>query len=149
MIFRLAKSAFVPPKPTKPPVGLFKAIHSPPLDIIATSSMTVTKSGVAIANGFHSIMALGPNNLLFIGSTGCDNITSGCLSVYNTSTSAVVNSPAGAGDTTGLQPITGRSVVYVIEGGELVIWDTTTAAPFPANKQVDIVGQAWDVKLID
>jgi hypothetical protein len=119
------------------------------LDIIATSSMTVTKSGVAIANGFHSIMALGPNNLLFIGSTGCDNITSGCLSVYNTSTSAVVNSPAGAGDTTGLQPITGRSVVYVIEGGELVIWDTTTAAPFPANKQVDIVGQAWDVKLID
>src|SRR5215470_14849024 len=39
MIFRLAESAFVPPKPTKPPVGLFKAIRSPPLDIIATSAL--------------------------------------------------------------------------------------------------------------
>ena len=119
------------------------------LNVISTSSMTVSKSSIAITNGYHSIMALGPNSLLFIGSTGCDNLTAGCLSVYNTGTSTVVNSAAGAGDTTGLQPITGRSIVYVIEGGELVIWDTTTAAPLPASKQLDIVGQAWDVKLID
>jgi DNA-binding beta-propeller fold protein YncE len=119
------------------------------LDIIAVSTMTVTKSGVAITNGFHSVMALGANGRLFIGSTGCGNISSGCLSVYNTGSSSVVNSAGGAGDVTGLQPISGRSVVYVIEGGELIIWDTTTDAPLPANKQVDIVGQAWDVKLID
>lgn len=119
------------------------------LNVISTSSMTVSKSSISITNGYHSIMALGANGLLFIGSTGCDNLTAGCLSVYNTGTSAVVNSAAGSGDTTGLQPITGRSVVYVIEGGELVIWDTTTTAPFPITKQLDIVGQAWDVKLID
>ncbi len=125
------------------------SLGSGKLDIVATSSMTVSKSGVAIANGFHSVMSLAPNNLLFIGSTGCDNLTSGCLSVYNTSSSAVVNSAAGTGDTTGIQPITGRTVVYVIVGGELVIWDTTTVAPLPATKQIDIVGQAFDVKLID
>ena len=60
-----------------------------------------------------------------------------------------MNSAAGSGDVTGLQPIDGRSVVYVVEGGELVIWDTTTDAPLPANKQVDIVGQAFDARLID
>ena len=119
------------------------------LDIITTSTMTVSKSGVAITNGFHSIMALGANGRLFIGSTGCGNVSSGCLSVYNTGTSSVTNSAAGSGDTTGIQPITGRSVVYVIEGGELVIWDTTTDAPLPVAKQIDIVGQAYDVKLID
>lgn len=119
------------------------------LNVISVSTMTVTKASVSITNGYHSIMALGANGLLFIGSTGCDNLTAGCLSVYNTGTSAVANSAAGAGDTTGLQPIAGRSIVYVIEGGELIIWDTTTTAPLPAAKQLDIVGQAFDVKLID
>ena len=118
------------------------------LNVITTSSMTVSKTGVAIANGYHSKMALAGGQL-FIGSTGCDNITSGCLSLYNVSSGSVVNSPAGAGDTTGIEPITGRTVVYVIEGGELVIWDTTTVAPIAASKQIDIVGQAYDAKLID
>jgi hypothetical protein len=118
------------------------------LDVVATSSMTVSKSAVAITDGYHSKMALA-NSLLFIGSTGCNNITSGCLSVYNTSSSAVVNSAAGTGDVTGIQPITGRNIVYVVEGGEFVIWDTTTVAPLPAAKQFDIVGQAYDVTLID
>jgi hypothetical protein len=119
------------------------------LDIIATGSMTVSKSGVSIANGYHSIMAMAASGRLFIGSTGCDNLTSGCLSIYNTGTSAVTNSKAGSGDTTGVQPIDGRSVVYVVQGFELVIWDTATDAPLPAAKQIDIVGQAFDVKLID
>ena len=119
------------------------------LDVITTSTMTVSKSGVAIANGYHSVMVLAQNNRLFIGSSGCSNVATGCLSIYNTSNAAVVNSAAGTGDTTGVQPITGRTVVYVIQGGELVIWDTSTDAPLPVNKQIDIVGQAWDVKLID
>lgn len=119
------------------------------LNVITVSTMTVTKASVSITNGYHSKMALASGGLLFIGSTGCDNLTAGCLSVYNTGSSAVVNSAAGAGDVTGLQPISGRSVVYVIEGGELIFWDTTTVAPFPASKQLDIVGQAFDVKLID
>jgi hypothetical protein len=118
------------------------------LDVVSVATMTVSKSGVAITDGYHSQMALA-NSKLFIGATGCGNTASGCLSVYNTSSSNVINSAAGSGDVTGIQPITGRNVVYVIEGLELVIWDTSTDAPLPANKQVDIVGQAYDVKLID
>lgn len=118
------------------------------LDVVSTSSMTVSKSGTAIANGYHTLMSLA-GGLLFVGSTGCSNVSSGCLSLYNTSSGSVVNSAAGTGDVTGIQPIDGRTVVYVIEGGEMVIWDTTTVAPIPQANQIDVVGQASDVKLID
>lgn len=118
------------------------------LTIITTSTMTVSKSGVGLANGYHSLMVLA-NNRLFVGSTGCDNISSGCLSIYNTSSGAVLNTAPGSGDATGVQPISGRNVVYFVQGGELVLWDTSTDAPLPANKQIDIVGQAWDVRQVD
>jgi hypothetical protein len=118
------------------------------LDVISTSTMTVAKSGVAIANGYHTLMALAGGEL-FVGATGCGNVSSGCLSVVNPTNGSVVNSAAGTGDVTGMQPIDGRTVVYVIEGGELVIWDTTTVAPLPAANQVDVVGQAYDVRLLD
>lgn len=118
------------------------------LSIIATSGMSVTKSGIAISNGYHTIMSLASGQL-FVGSTGCGNVSSGCLSVYNTSSSQVSNSAPGTGDVTGIQPITGRTVVYVVEGGELVIWDTATDAPIASANQIDFVGQASDVKLID
>jgi hypothetical protein len=118
------------------------------LDIVSTSTMSVTKSGVAIANGYHTLMALAGGQL-FIGSAGCSNTSNGCLSVYSSSGSQVVNSAAGTGDVTGIQPIDGRTVVYVIEGGELVIWDTTTVAPIDSSKQIDFVGHAYGVQLID
>jgi hypothetical protein len=118
------------------------------LTVITTNTMTVSKSGVGIANGYHSVMAL-TNNHLFVGSTGCDNIATGCLSIYNTSSGAVTNTAPGSGDATGVQPISGRTVVYYVQGGELVLYDTGTDAPLPANKQIDIVGQAWDVRQVD
>ena len=40
-----------------------------------------------------------------------------------------------------------RDVVYVIEGGELVIYDTTTGKP--QTTQIDIVGKAIDVRVVD
>lgn len=118
------------------------------LTVIGTSNMTVSKSGIAIANGYHSLMAL-TNNHLFVGSTGCDNISTGCLNIYNTSSGTVINTAAGSGDATGIQAISGRTVVYYVQGGELVLWDTSKDAPLPANKQIDIVGQAWDVRQVD
>ena len=118
------------------------------LDVISTSNMSVTKSGIAIANGYHSLMSLEAGQL-FIGSTGCGNVTSGCLSVFSTSGASVVNSAAGTGDVTGFQPNDTKSEMYVIQGGELVIWDATKPAPIDASKQIDIVGQATDAKLID
>ena len=58
---------------------------------------------------------------------------------------APVTAPAGD-DVTGIEPIPGRNVVYVCEGGELRIYDTTTAA-LTAN-QSDIIGKAVDVRAI-
>jgi hypothetical protein len=51
------------------------------------------------------------------------------------------------GDVTGIEPIPNRNVVYVCEGGKLTIYDTTTHQP--QTTQVNIVGQAVDVKVVD
>ena len=117
------------------------------LDVVDVGTMTVSTRGVAISDGFHQVMALGSNNRLYIGARTCNNVTTGCLTIYNTSSNtATVDTPHG--DVTGLQPITGRNVMYVIEGGELRIMQTTNDAEqsFPI---IDIVGRAFDVKLVE
>ena len=115
------------------------------LSVITTSSLAVA-STAGISNGFHQVMAFGANNKLFIGSRTCDNVSFGCLSIYDTSAGkATVDTPNG--DVTGLQAITGRNVMYVAEGGELRILDTSTGAP--TSTQIDVLGKAIDVKAID
>ncbi|MBZ5599987.1 MAG: hypothetical protein LAN83_16865 [Acidobacteriia bacterium] len=122
------------------------------LDVVDVSSMTVTSSAI-ITDGYHTLMAMGANGQLFVGGKSCTNINNpppgevrGCLSIFNTSDGSVVNPPA-TGVVTGMQPITNRSVMYVVQDGELAIYDTTTDAL--QSKQIDIIGQAFDVKLVD
>ena len=126
------------------------------VNVVDLNSMTVTGSSV-ITDGFHHRMELGSNGQIFIGAKNCTNINTsasgsnagevrGCLSIFNTNNSTVVIPPE-AGDVTGLQPITNRNVVYVIQQGELRIYDTTTDKL--QGQQVDILGQADDVKLVD
>jgi hypothetical protein len=125
------------------------------VDIVNLSTQTVTQAPNLITDGFHYLMQLGANGQLFIGSKNCTNLSAsnnpngeirGCLSIYNTATSAVTVPPS-QGDVTGIQPITGRNVVYVCENGLLQIYDTGTDAL--QTTQVKIVGQAFDVKLVD
>jgi hypothetical protein len=114
------------------------------LTVISVSSNTVLNaSPIAISNGYHNRMAISANGELFIGARTC---TTGCLSIFNPTNSAVVV-PSVTGDVTGIQAITGRNVVYVCQAGALNIYDTTTNAP--QKTQVDIVGQAVDVELVD
>ena len=126
------------------------------VNVIDLNSMTVTGSSV-ITDGFHYRMELGSNGQIFIGAKNCTNINipasgsnpgevRGCLSIFNTSNSSVVVPPDN-GDVTGLQPITNRNVVYVVQQGELRIYDTTTDKL--QSVQIDILGQAIDVKLVD
>ncbi len=122
------------------------------LDVVDVGSMTVTGSAI-ITDGYHTRMAMGANGQLFVGAKNCTNINNpppgevrGCLSIFNTANSNIVIPPA-TGDVTGLEPITNRSVVYVVQDGELTIYDTTTDQL--QQKQVDIIGQAMDVKLVD
>ena len=114
------------------------------LSVIDTTSMTVSnQSPIFITDGYHNRMEMGANGQLFIGARTC---SAGCLSIFDSNQSKV-NFSSDTGDVTGIQPITTRNVVYVCENGELRIYDTTTDK-LQAN-QIDIIGQAVDVKLVD
>jgi hypothetical protein len=130
------------------------------LSIVDTSSMTVTGSAT-ITDGYHDRMQISQNGQLFIGSHGCTNVNiaggevRGCLSIFNTSSAGVVIPPSN-GDVTGIQQISSRDIVYVVQNGGLGIYDTDTnqlqvtkGNTQNNNGQVDIVGQLFDVKLVN
>jgi hypothetical protein len=128
------------------------------LTIVDLSSMTVVNPApIVITDGYHNRMALGANGQLFVGAKTCTEIippippppdaeVRGCLSVYNTLTGAVVIPPA-SGDVTGIEPISNRNVVYLVQGGELQIYDTTTDKL--QTTQIDVSGEVIDVKTVD
>lgn len=127
------------------------------LTVFDLTSMSVTNSDIIITDGYHNRMALGADGQLFVGANHCTEIippippppdaeVRGCLSIYNTQTGAVVIPPA-SGDVTGIQPIAIRHVVYLVQGGELQIYDTTTDKL--QELQIDISGQVIDVKTVD
>jgi hypothetical protein len=109
------------------------------------ASMSVVGSPVSITDGYHNRIALGANGRLFVGARTCSQ--SVCLSIYNTQTGAVVIPPAN-GDVTGIEPIAKRTVVYVIQGGSLGIYDTATDA-LQTLQITNLIGQFVDVKTID
>ena len=127
------------------------------LTVFDLASMTVISSGIIITDGYHNRMALGANGQLFVGAKTCTEIippippppdaeVRGCLSIYNTQTGSVVIPPA-SGDVTGIEPISNRNVVYLVQGGELQIYDTTTDKL--QETQLDISGRVVDVKTVD
>jgi DNA-binding beta-propeller fold protein YncE len=114
------------------------------LQVVSTAGL-VPSPPVSISNGYHDRMELASNNKLFIGARGCSH--GGCLSIFDIGTKqAVVDTPAG--DVTGIAPIVNTKEAYVIEGGELRIFDTTTSAPSTIHF-IDIIGAAVDVKEVD
>ncbi len=145
------------------------------LSIVDLSQMAVVNSTpIFITDGYHNRMAMGANGQLFIGARTCTEITApipppvgaevrGCLSIYNTLTTAVGSVPAGGvlippenGDATGIEPIATRQVVYVVQGGSLLIYNVLNDALFdnPNNSHnpgqiFGLVGQFFDVKTID
>jgi hypothetical protein len=141
------------------PLGLTCPISScGELTVINTGALTAGNP-VAIADGDHENMAFA-NNRLYIGSRGCTvqpgtaaNTVRGCLSIFNTGSSAVTfpqeSSFRQNFDVTGLLPITGRSIIYVIEGGEIDFFDTNTDAIATGITPLDVVGKAFDVVQID
>ena len=129
------------------------------LTIFDLNRMSVTNtSPIVITDGYHDRIAMGSNGQLFIGARTCTEVippvppptgseVRGCLSIYNTQTGAVVIPPAN-GDVTGIQPIAKRAVVYVVQGGSLSIYDTTTDV-LSSTQIINLIGQFFDVKTID
>jgi len=124
------------------------------LNIVDLGSMRRTAGPFLIPDGFHDRMAMGSLGQLFIGSHTCTSINEiggevrGCLAIFNTKNSQVIVPPQ-SGDATGMQPIPGRNVVYVCEGGAFTIYDTSTDKQLVQAFVTDIVGQSFDVKLVD
>jgi hypothetical protein len=135
------------------------------LDLVNVGSMTVISTAV-ITDGYHDRIDMSVNGQLIIGSYGCTNVGNvnnpqgevrGCLSIFNTSNGAVVIPPDN-GDVTGLQSFTTRDVEYVVEGGNLRVYDTLTDSllldnsndtNIPETGTVIITGYVVDVKAVD
>jgi hypothetical protein len=128
------------------------------LTIFDLTSMSVTSTDIVITDGYHNRMALGADGQLFIGAHHCTEVippippppdaeVRGCLSIYNTQTGAAPVIPPASGDVTGIEPIATRHVVYLVQGGELQIYDTTTDKL--QTTQIDISGRVVDVKTVD
>ena len=109
-----------------------------------------------ITDGYHTLMQMGANGQLFIGSRACTGLNSNgvCLSILDSAKMQVVPTPNNSpvGDVTGMAPIPNRNMVYVCQGGILRSYDTTTdqLEVFPAPEaQPNVIGQAIDVKVVD
>ena len=120
----------------------------PTFDSVNVSTMMRnTANSVAITDGFHTTMALSTNNKLYIGAITCSNTTAGCLSVVNVANNAADPPLPPKGAVTGMIAIANRDVVYVIEGGYQIIYDSDTDAP--QSTQVIFHGALYDIVQVD
>jgi hypothetical protein len=150
------------------PAGTTLAVNCGLLFTFDLPTMTVTNS-VIITDGYHTRLSMAANGQLFVGARTCTEIIPplppppgaeirGCLSIYNTLSTAVGANPAGGvlippanGDVTGIQPISTRTVSYVVQGGSVGVYDMTTDAINTTEQQKlsNLIGVFIDVKTVD
>jgi hypothetical protein len=133
------------------------------LNIVDLNSLAVVNTqDLYIPDGYHDRMDISANGQLFIGSHTCTTIgdvnnpvgeVRGCLAIYNTAEGNVVIPPDN-GDVTGLTGLTNRYVEYVVEGGNLRVYDTDLDIlleneDYIPTGTIPIVGVVIDVKEID
>jgi hypothetical protein len=117
-------------------------------DIVDVSAMTrSTPNPIVIGDGTHTTMAISNNNKLYIGAVTCANVTAGCLSIIDVGKTATDPQPTPLGAVTGMQAISGRNVMYVVQGGVLNIYDTTTGQL--QSTQIAFRGAVYGVLQID
>lgn len=133
------------------------------LQVVDAASLALAGLPVQITDGLQTLIVPTANNRLYIGAQGCtpgpiqnNNTRAGCLTVANITspTAPTVTVPLESSfrqsfDVTAIQPISGRSVIYVVEGGELDFFDANTDAVSTTITPIDIVGKAFGVVQID
>jgi hypothetical protein len=128
------------------------------LNLPSGSSSAITKSApVSISDGAPGAVSRiikGDDNTLWIGMTKCTSGERyyhgqpyGCLSMVNTSTSAVTLMPY-VGDATGIAAVTGLHKIYTAEGGQVYIYSTVDGSVID-NQYVTVTGTAYDVAYMD
>jgi hypothetical protein len=128
------------------------------LQVINTGSLTVTAT-IPVTNGLHRQMVMTSSNRVYVGANNCTpgpvvaNQVRGCLSIFNTGSSTTVfpteSSFRQDFNVTGFQPISNRSVIYVIQGGELDIFDINADAVAASITPIDFIGNVIDAVQID
>ena len=127
---------------------------------VLNSTTLALSSAVPITDGLHGKMAVTTTGRIYVGASNCTvdpgsapNTVRGCLTIFNISTQATTFPQESAFrqdfDVTGLQPISDRNVIYVIQGGELDFFDITADAIASSITVVDIIGNAIDAVQID
>jgi len=109
-------------------------------------------NSVEITDGYHDKIDITTDGQIVVGAHDCTEVNTsseirGCLSFFNPSTSKVAIAQFN-GNVTGLAPVPGRNVLYAVQGGSFVVYDTTTDKFLPEH-QTRIVGETVDVKIID
>ena len=115
-------------------------------------------SSTAISDGQPggvSRLLLADDNTLWIAMTKCNNgerfakgLPYGCLTMYNTSSNTVTLLEPYLGDATGIADVEGLHKIYVAEGGQVYIFNTTDGSSIN-NQYVTVTGTAWDVAYMD
>ncbi len=153
-----------PAPPPMPPATPCTLAACGTLQVINTGSLTAGNP-INITNGTHGVMAMTSNNRLYIGAAGCSvgpvsaqNTVQSCLSVFDTGSAPGATNPVVPPvssfrqnfDVTGLQPISApQQTIYVVQGGEMDIFDINTSLPSTTITQLDVNGKALDVVQID
>jgi hypothetical protein len=131
------------------------------VDLSTNALATSTSSSpnpVSISDGVAggaSHMLEADDNTLWIGMTKCNqgeryynNLSYGCLTMYNTSTKQVTLLEPYIGDLTGIAGVTGLHKIYVAQGGQVYIYSTTDGVSIN-NEYVTVTGTAYDVAYMD
>jgi len=154
--------AGTPPASSTFPVAVCPLSRCGQLTVVNASNATALSAGapIPITDGLHEKMALTTTGRVYIGASACrvepgtaPSTIRGCLTIFNTTSLATIF-PAQSSfqqnfNVTGLLPITGRNVIYVVQGGALDIFDTSTDALETGITQIDIIGNAQDAVLLD
>lgn len=120
----------------------------PTFDSVNLSNMSRnTANSVAITDGLHTTMALSSNKKLYIGAVTCSNTVAGCLSVVDVTTNTADAPLPPQGPVTGMLAVANRNIVYVIEGGYQIIYDTTSDKP--QQTQVIFTGALSQIVQVD
>lgn len=133
------------------------------LQVVDAASVALAGAPVQITNGLQTLIVPAANNRLYIGAQGCtpgpihsNNTRAGCLTIANITspTAPTVTVPLESSfrqsfDVTAIQPISGRSVIYVVQGGELDFFDANTDAISTTIIPIDVVGKAFGAVQID
>lgn len=138
--------------------GTYAGLFQGYLSILNTQTGQITGS-YPISDGTHNKMVFGDENTLWIGSSQCTSgvtyaeaqatggMQYGCLTMFNTSTNAVLLD-AYKGDATGIAAVTGLDKVYTAEGGQVYIYNTADMSE-RNNTNVTVAGTAADVAYMD